>query len=265
MCDPGRVRSFGGVGSCLSRRDVRGSGAADVGAALVAASLGRRLLAAVIDVVVVLAALAASALGAAAVAKSGVLGWLWRSRPARRARGHISERVALDDPGVQRPQPLESTRGRLALYAFGLTTAVWCRNWRGPGYRVLRLRRVDALTGEPVGIRAALVRYLVAQSRSALLARIFAPIKRQGEARSREAAIEMRRQVREHSGDPEALRTAMREQRIRPLSSCLWALPKVLATFATEAATLSGPDKRALADKLARTVVTIDKQRPTTA
>jgi uncharacterized RDD family membrane protein YckC len=253
------VASWGGIGSCLSRRDQRGTRGADAGAALVAASLGRRLLAALIDLIAFLAGLAASALSVAVLANAGVLAWLGRSRPARHAGRRISERLAREDVGVPGPSPLESTRGRLALYAFGLTTAVWSRNLRGPGYRVLGLRRVDALTGGPVGIRAALVRHLVEQSRSALLARILAPIKRQDQARRREATTEMRRLISEHTGDPQPLLTAMNEQRIRPRSSCLWALPKLLATYATDAATLSGPDKRSLADKLARTIVTIDK------
>jgi len=124
---------------------------------------------------------------------------------------------------------------------------------------------VDALTGAPVGVRAALVRCLVVQSRGALLTWIFAPIKRKGRVRSRETAAAMHRLLREHPGDPEALQSAMRERRIRPLSSCLWALPKLLATYATEAATLSGPDKRSLADKLAGTAVTVDKSPPTSA
>jgi hypothetical protein len=50
----------------------------------------------------------------------------------------------------------------------------------------------------------------------------------------------------------------MREHGITPLPSCLWALPQLLATWATEVAMLSGPDKRAPADRLARTLVAID-------
>jgi len=220
--------------------------------------VGRRLFASLINLAAILAGLVVSAVGVAALANVCVLGSLWRSRPARSARGRISERLAYADPGGSRRRALESTRGRLALYAVGLTTAVWCRSWRGPGYRLLGLRRVDALTGGPVGVRAAAVRYLALQSRRALLTRIFAPITRRGQARGREAAAERRRLIREHPGDPEALHSAMREHGITPLPSCLSALPQLLATLATEVATLSGPDKRALADRLARTLVAID-------
>lgn len=244
--------------SWLGRSDERGSGGAEAVSSLVAASLGRRLLAVLIDLVATLVGLVTGGLGVVALTKTGALAWFWRSRPVRCVRRRVGRHRALDDPLIAR-RTLESTRGQLALVVFGLTTAVWSRNVRGPGYRVLRLRRVDALTGGPVGVRAAIVRNLVEQLRSALIARICAPITRRGQARGRAAATEMRRLVREHTGDPEGLRTAMRERRIRPWTSCLAALPKLLAAYATQVATLSGRERRSLADKLAGTIVIVEK------
>jgi hypothetical protein len=219
----------------------------------------RRLLAGLIDLAGWLVGLAMSVAGVVALAEVGVLPSLWRSRPVRAVRGRIGRRFSDDpEPATRVRRVLESRPSQFAFYAFGLTIAVWRRNGRGPGYRLLGLRRVDAGTGGPVGIRAAVVRYSVGQSRRALLRFALTPIRRKGAIRAQDAARERRRVIAEHAGDPEALKRAMRSQG-PPLRSCLWALPYAVAACAIEAATLSGTEKRSLADRLACTVVIVDR------
>jgi hypothetical protein len=175
------------------------------GSGLLVASVRRRLLAWLIDVTVGLAGVGATAVGIALLGKAGVLGRLGRSRPAGVAGRRIHERFAERDPATV-GAVLGSTRVQLALQLFGLTMGVLARNRRGAGFRLLGLRRVDGQSGGQVGIRAALVRGAVEQSRRALLNRIFAPARRRTDARRSELAPGLARLLREHAGNPEALK-----------------------------------------------------------
>ena len=50
-----------------------------------------------------------------------------------------------------------SAARRFASWLVGAGLGVLSRNWRGPGSRLLGLRRVDAHTGGPISVRSALV------------------------------------------------------------------------------------------------------------
>ena len=99
--------------------------------------------------------------------------------------------------------------------------------------------------------------------RKALLDRIFAPVKRRADARRSELAPELARLRCEHRGDRETLKSATtqfyREHNVKPLSSCAWTLPSLLATYATDVPGLCGSRRQGLADRLAGTAVVIDR------
>jgi hypothetical protein len=229
---------------------------------LVVALLRRRLLAWLIDLSVALGGVAAIVLSVAVLGKTGVLGRLGKSRPGGAAGKRIRERFAGRDAATV-GAVLGSTRVQLGMQVFGLTMGVLTRNWRGPGFRLLGLRRVDVRSGGPVGVRTAVARGIVENGRKALLDRIFAPVKRRADARRSELAPELARLRREHRGDRETLKSATtqfyREHDVKPLSSCAWALPRLLATYAADVPGLCGSRRQRLADRLAGTAVVIDR------
>lgn len=220
---------------------------------LVVAPLRRRVLAGLIDGVVALAGFCSVVgLGAALAMKAPALRRRWRSRVKQRALRDLDDRPAWG-----------SSRMRLAFPLLWLVMGVVGRNWRGPGFRMLHLRRVDADTGGPVAVRAAVVRSVVAQGRSAVLSRLFAPLTRRQTDRIQSHAPELKEIHARHRGDPEALNDALmefyRENKLNPLASCGWILVPPLVALATDAPTLRSPLRQGLADRLAGTVVVIDR------
>lgn len=105
-----------------------------------AASVGRRLAALVIDLVVV---------GVPFIGGSLAFGWLYL-----RLRGSDDE--LLDDEPI--PAWLRSRRAQLILSSVSVSYEIASRNRRAAGYRALGLRRVDARTGGPVSARSAVIR-----------------------------------------------------------------------------------------------------------
>jgi len=233
---------------------------------LLVAPLRRRLLALLIDVSVALGGVASIVLSVVLIGKTGVPRRLSKSCPLGATGHRIRAHFAGRDPASV-GATLRSTRGQLGMQLFGLTMGVLTRNWRGPGFRLLRLRRVEVRDGGPVGVRAAIVGGVVQNARNAMFDRIFAPLTDRADARRRsefaELAPELARLRREHSGDREALqRATMRlysERGANPLSSCTWLLPRLLATYATDVPGLCGARRQGIADRLAGTIVISDQ------
>ena len=127
---------------------------------------------------------------------------------------------------------------RLALETVGLWTGVRTRNRRSPGFRVLGLRRVEVATGGPVGVRAAAIRVVVTQGRKAVLDAVFASLRRRSAAHRRDLAPELMRLQEQHGDDRDALERAsrelFREANVKPFSSVVWVLGRLLATYATD-------------------------------
>ncbi len=159
-----------------------------------------------------------------------------------------------------------TTRFRLAVELLSLAAGVLGRNRRGPGARILGLRRVDARTGGPVPIRAVLIRAAVTRLRKVVMNRAFSPLesraKTRNDARMSTLSPEMKEVRRKYRGDREALSEEMmklyREHSVRPYSSCARVLPRLAATLAIDALGLWSTRGQGLTDRLAGTVVVVE-------
>jgi len=226
-----------------------------------------RALADVVNLAVVVGGIATGMGSVVGLAKAGVLRRLGVTSLSRSAGRRIGtylqphmQRVAArapDDRGRR------SLRTRAGLEVFGIATALLSRNTRGPGWRLLGLRRVDARTGGPVGIRAALIGLAVRRARRELLKRALAPIQRRSTERQAAVAPLVKAAQREHRDDQQAMSEAMmatyREHGVNPLAS--GAAP--LAMYLAGAVLIDAPalwlTGRTLGDLLAGTVVVIDR------
>jgi hypothetical protein len=100
---------------------------------------------------------------------------------------------------------------RAALWGASTGLSVASRNWRGPGFRVVGLRRVDAQTGGIVSVRSALIGALFDQARQTATRPLFrSRVLRQ---RDRMTALgpQLRAVQRTYPGDPQARKRAMME------------------------------------------------------
>lgn len=221
---------------------------------LAIASLRRRLLATLIDLGLTLSM--AAALGAAAVK---LYPFYRRRRSPGRAPG-ASERDLLAKRGLDL-----ASRHRRAIWAFSLIASVRTRNWRGPGARMLRIRRVGGSDGGPVGVRSALTRFAFEESWKALSRRLHQPAEDRSQQRIGALEPELRRLQEEYAGDSDARQRATMDfyeaNNVNPLSSCGRQLPMI---FAAQATALWSKRNQSLADRLAGTVVIVETgNRPT--
>jgi hypothetical protein len=123
------------------------------------ASLRLRLLAALVDAAVVIGGLVA----VVGLAFAGAVAYA----RFRRDEDDDEDEQEDDADGDKQDEPsdMHCTTGefhqspelRAALYGASAGLAVANRNWRGPGFRVVGLRRVDAQTGGIVSGRSALM------------------------------------------------------------------------------------------------------------
>jgi uncharacterized RDD family membrane protein YckC len=161
-----------------------------------------------------------------------------------------------------------SRRARLSINAALVVPDVALRGWQSPGARLLGLRRVDARTGAPVGVRAALVRGVVWRARRMLMDRVFGPFEareRERNAAARESLQpELERIKRRHRHDPEARQAAMmalyREHSLNPFAAYLRStLPRTAAAIALDAPTILSPRRQTLTDRLAGIAVVVER------
>lgn len=242
---------------------------------LIIAPMSRRLLASLIDLAAGVGVIASIPLGLVALAKLGVFRRLSGSRIAK-ATGERVEKQLVPPGGLLagaaaahaagRDQPTRSPKAfRLALALLGLRSSVRHRNRRSPGYRLLGLRRVDLRTGGPVGIRSAIVRIAVTRARAALVSRLSAPVRRRGEVQRRELAPELEKLIRRHRDDPtetrqRAIADFYRERNVTPFAPLArLVLPGLAATCASEMIALWSPLRQGLTDRLAGTVVIVER------
>ncbi|HLW96591.1 MAG TPA: hypothetical protein VKS25_14540 [Solirubrobacteraceae bacterium] len=218
----------------------------------------RRWLAALIDLSAFLGGAVAVLVGLVRLPKLAPVARLARRRRLRRFRIE-----ALNTS-------LSTLRGRLALEATALAIGVMTRNSRGPGSRLLGLRRVEVSSGACVGVRAALVRSAAYNCRKALLDWIFAPLKRRSKAQQDEMRAKRQALWAEHAAlrtkyanDPAASQRAMietyRRDGIDPSSGCVWLMPRLLATYLTDLPTLRRPLRQGFPDWLAGIAVTVQR------
>jgi hypothetical protein len=129
-------------------------------------------------------------------------------------------------------------------------------NWRGPGYRILGLRQVDARTGGPVSIRGAFVSAAVKKiwiRSTRVLAR---HLDREHDNRAATIDAELEQARHAHAGDSEAMRRAAaevyRRHGLNPTRACLPALAS--ATLLVLPA-LWSPLNQTLPERIAGTIV----------
>jgi hypothetical protein len=228
------------------------------------ASLRLRLLAGVVDAAVVIA-------GMAALVGLGIAGALVYAR-ARRQRAEPGREDADqqrgedgDDepPGIYRTIRKfgQSPRLTVALRGASAGLAVAGRNWRGIGFRVVGLRRVDARTGGKVSVRSALIEVLFDQAWQGAtrpLSRSFG--KRQQDRLS--ALRSQRRAVaREYADDPEARQQALMEfykaKGVNPSAGCGWQLVVPVVSQLVVAGGSRGG--RTVRDRITGTSVIVDR------
>ena len=134
------------------------------------------------------------------------------------------------------------------------------RNWRGPGYRVLGLRRVDARSGDPVSIRSAVVGAMFDSARQAAttsltrrrLSREIYPVTA--------LQAQMKEIERKYADDAEARQKALMQfykaNRVSPLPACAWGLlPGLLVELLVLVCSRRGETIR---DRVTCTVVIVD-------
>lgn len=184
------------------------------------ASWRRRLLASLVDLIVSVFA------GVALVA--GGVAWAFV-----RARAQSADKT-VDADAIERASPWRlSVRQQAILWAASMGLGVLGRNWRSPGFRLLRLQRVDVRTGGPVTVRTALIVHTCDWAWGAMSRRLIRdPLRRQRE-RSREHSEALTEIRRKHAGDPQqrqlAVASFLEQHASISLSTCLWPLlPEVL-------------------------------------
>lgn len=209
---------------------------------LCVASIPRRLLASLIDLVFVLAGG-----GLAIGAYTGTIALL-------------GKKEALDLRRL--PEITQSKQVRIVLSVFTFVASVLLTGRRGPGFRIVGIRLVDARTGGPVSLRQATVRVSAQRVWPPLVRRFTSrPLKAQ-QARQQEMRSRIEALKREYGEDREALQLAIteayRETQIRPYTACLPALIPLLFSLAIQAPALCSPLRQGLPDKLAGTTVVRD-------
>lgn len=191
------------------------------------APLWRRLLASFLNGVVVLG-------GIGGIAGVVTAGWrLVRRLPAvkrcLRSARLPSRLTGWARPGIDLRPPVRWIR---AVWMATVVGAVVGRNWRGPGGRILQVRRVDARTGGSVTVRSALIAFAATAGWKRASARFYAS--RRGSADERLSALQptLKELQQAHRDDPDALNRAMidlyRTHDVNPLGSCRWQLPGLL-------------------------------------
>lgn len=204
------------------------------------APVSARLLAGAVDAVTVLPVV----LGAGGCALYFV------TRRRRRARGGAGDDADEIERWLSKPQVEWGVR------VFGLVSEVAMRNSRGPGARIVGIRRADARTGGPVTVRSALIHYAVGHGSGAAVKQLTSAATKGQSARIKAIQPELREVQRAHAGDPEAAQQATmklyRDHRINPLNSCGFLLAQLIVM---NAPALFTERSQTLADRIAGIVV----------
>lgn len=220
------------------------------------ASLQRRLAASLID-----GAVFVSAIGAFVIAGVSVTlytrSWRARRRGGGRRRANRGARVAsaMREPGW-------SATWRRVFWVLTLLAAVGGRNWRGPGARLLRIRRVDARTGGPIGIRSALIGFLVTAAWRELNSRFYRlepeeEEDRQARLQALKPELDKLRDS-DPAADPDA-RRQFEEMARANTRNCLGTVARRLpGHFALELPALWSPRHQSISDRLAGIVTVVD-------
>jgi hypothetical protein len=227
------------------------------------ASLRLRLLAAVVDAVFIIG-------GMGALIGLGIGGVVAYAR----VRGGKDERASHGDrerDGHEHDERSEIRRTirefgqspdlRAALSGASAGLAVAGRNWRGPGFRVIGLRRVDAHTGGIVTVRSALISVLVDQARQAATRRLFASRAQRHRDRMTAVQPQLKTVEREHADDPAARHQAAMDvykaNDVNPLRLWGWLLAGPVAAQLVDV--IGSRGRRTIRDRITSTSVIVDR------
>jgi hypothetical protein len=203
------------------------------------ASLRRRFAAGLIS----LFAVAAPFLG-------GVVGCCFVYEKYMRRRGAESRGWSLPELSQRWERPLSA-----ASFAF----EIQMRNWRGPGYRLLGLRRVNARTGGPVSVHSAVVEWVWAHATSQMTRVLMRPQQARRDERLAAFKAEMEEFERAHAGDHEAIEREQREAFKRhDLGLGYSCLVPIAPGLLINLASVCLPPHQTVAQRLAGTVVIED-------
>jgi hypothetical protein len=139
--------------------------------------------------------------------------------------------------------------------------AIAGRNWRGAGYRLVGLRRVDARTGGTVTTRSALIGVLYDQAWQAAWSPLITSRIQRRQDRLRALAPQLSAVQRAHGTDPQARQKAVMEfyktHDVNPASGCGWMLAGPLTSQLVVA--LCSRGGRTLRDRITGTAVVVDR------
>jgi hypothetical protein len=174
-----------------------------------------------------------------------------------------------DEPssnGFGTPSSRRSPHLHAALRGAAAGLAIASRNWRGPGYRWVGLRRVDARTGGNVTVRSALIGNSYDEAWHAAWRQLFASRVRRGRTRLEALAPQLRAVQRTHDNDPQARQKAVSEfyktHDVNLAGGCGWLLAGPLVSQLVVA--LSSRGGRTIRDRITGTVVVVDRGRRAT-
>jgi hypothetical protein len=169
------------------------------------ASLLRRAGAALIDAGLVIGALGAA--GGVAMAL------------ARRADGWDR----LERLGDRASTALESKRVKRGIDVASFLASVGLRNTRGPGMKVMHLRRADARTGGPVTLRSAIIGQVCHWAWGRISPRLWRPRWERHQARMHDLQTELQELRRQHPDDKEAEAAFYSSHKnVIPKGCCVW-------------------------------------------
>jgi uncharacterized RDD family membrane protein YckC len=146
----------------------------------------------------------------------------------------------------------------------GFAIAVLLTGRQSTGARIMGLRLVDAHTGSSVSWQQAIVRAGTRQAWQALAMRVAPKQKIDGLPEMETLRSEVEAAQREYAEDDDAAQRTIMEiyqrRKVEPVrASCLPALLRFSLTLAIELPALWTPLKQALPDRLAGTVVVLDR------
>jgi hypothetical protein len=154
-----------------------------------------------------------------------------------------------------------SLQAQAALWGAGAGVAVAGRNWRGPGFRVVGLRRADAQTGGFVSVRSALIGLLFDQAWQAATRPLFRSRVQRRPDRISGHSRELRSLERKYADDPQARQRAETEfykaNAVNPFAGCGRQFAGLVTTQLVLA--LASPGGRTIRDRITGTTVVVDR------
>jgi hypothetical protein len=165
------------------------------------------------------------------------------------------------------PSDIQSGKFRLSLHVQaalqGASTglAIAGRNWRGLGFRVVGLRRVDARTGGPVSVHSALIGQVFDQTCQAATRSLFGSPFQRGQDRLTALQPQLSALRRDSAGNPEAQQRAVMEfydaNDLKPFAGCGWLLAGPVISQSILA--LGARRGRTVRDRITGTCVIVDR------